>query len=285
MSAVPRTPRTDPARKGAFASAAQLRALFALPRLYFNPVFLGLDELNPTKPALFVGNHTLYGVLDTPLLVEHLYTRYGVLLRGLADRAHFKVPGWSKLIERGGTVLGTPGNCAALMQQRASILVFPGGGREVMQRKGESYHLVWKNRTGFARMAIEYGYDIIPFGSVGPDETYRILWDANDVMATRLWRWIASVPGLVALSRDGDLIPPISLGLGYTPLPRPQRFYFGFGKRIRTTKLHGRERDPKTLWQLREKVAAAIEGQIHRLQRYRTTDQERNWSPLRRRLA
>lgn len=75
----------------------------------------------------------------------------------------------------------------------------------------------------------------------------------------------------------------MSLGLGL--MPRPQRFYFGFGPRIRTRHLQGRESDPKTLWRLREKVAAAIEGQIERMQRYRATDRNRNRSRLRRWLA
>ena len=266
-------------------SKAQFRAAFALPRFYFDPVFLGLEQLNMKRPALFVGNHTLYGVLDTPLLVEHLYTHHDTLLRGLGDRAHFKVPGWAQLVAKGGLVLGTPENCATLMQQRASILVFPGGAREVMQRKGESYHLIWKQRTGFARMAIQHGYDIIPFGSVGPDQSYRILLDANDLIGTSLWRWLASHPAVRSLTRDGDIIPPVSLGLGATPLPRPQRFYFGFGARIHTRQLRGRERDTRTLWQLRARVAAAIENQVERLRRYRDADRKRNWSPLRRWLA
>lgn len=47
-------------------------------------------------------------------------------------------------------VLGTPENCAALMQAGQSILVFPGGGREVMRRKGEAYRLIWKRCRGGA---------------------------------------------------------------------------------------------------------------------------------------
>ena len=66
-----------------------------------------------------------------------------------------------------------------------------------MRRKGEAYRLVWKQRTGFARLAIEHGYDIIPFGSVGPDEAFDILFDANDVMGFRSgtsWRSASSSP-------------------------------------------------------------------------------------------
>jgi 1-acyl-sn-glycerol-3-phosphate acyltransferase len=267
------------------ASPEEMRRVFAIARAYFNPEFLGLWELDLEKPALWVGNHTLFGLTDAPLMVEHLYTQYGVMLRGLGDRGHFDVPWWGDMLVRNGMVLGTPENCAALMKAGQHVLVFPGGGREVMRRKGEAYRLVWKQRTGFARLAIEHGYDIIPFGSVGPDEAYDILLDANDVMATPLWRWLVSRYGVDAKTRGGDMIPPVVRGIGPTLIPRPQRYYFGFGQRISTRRLKGRAGNPKTLWTLREKVARAVEAQIERLLVYREEDRLQHWSPLRRWLA
>ena len=267
------------------ATPEEMRRVFAFARAYFNPEFLGLWELDLEQPALWVGNHTLFGLTDAPLMVEHLYTQYGVMLRGLGDRGHFDVPWWGEMLVRNGMVLGTPENCSALMRAGQHVLVFPGGGREVMRRKGEAYRLVWKQRTGFARLAIEHGYDIIPFGSVGPDEAYDILLDANDVMATPLWQWLVRRYGVDAKTRGGDMIPPLVRGIGPTLIPRPQRYYFGFGQRIPTRRLKGRAGDPKTLWALREKVARAVEAQIEKLLVYREEDRLQHWSPLRRWLA
>ena len=97
------------------ASPEEMRRVFTVARAYFNPEFLGLWELDLGKPALWVGNHTLFGLTDAPLMVEHLYTQYGVMLRGLGDRGHFDVPWWGDMLVRNGMVLGTPENCAALM--------------------------------------------------------------------------------------------------------------------------------------------------------------------------
>ena len=47
-------------------------------RWYFDPVFFNSDQLDMSKPALFVGNHTLYGLLDVPLILEHLRLEHGV---------------------------------------------------------------------------------------------------------------------------------------------------------------------------------------------------------------
>ena len=44
-----------------------------LQRQWFDPVFTGLDNVDKSKPALYVGNHTLYGTLDAPLMLLGLY--------------------------------------------------------------------------------------------------------------------------------------------------------------------------------------------------------------------
>ena len=266
-------------------SVSSMNRALRVANAYFSPVFLGLDKLDLSKPALWVGNHTLYGLLDVPLMSSHLYREHGVFLRGLGDRGHFAVPGWSKLLVNAGMVLGTPENCAALMQTGQHVLVFPGGGREVMRRKGEDYQLIWKKRTGFARLAIEHGYDIIPFGSLGADENFEILLDAKDISSSRLWKLLDGYLKLNERTRGGDMIPPLARGIGASLVPRPQRFYFGFGKRISTARLQGKSEDAKRVWALREKVARSIEAQLDMLTAYREQDRPQNWSALRRFLA
>ena len=266
-------------------SVSTMRTMFSVPRSYFNPEFLGLWELDLDRPALFVGNHTLLGMTDAPLMIEHIYSQYGVMVRALGDRGHFKVPVWGDMLTRVGVVEGSPANCAALMENGHHVLVFPGGGREVMRRRGEAYNLIWKQRTGFARLAIEHGYDIIPFGSVGPDESFTIMADANDLKGSGLWNWLDRKFGLDAATRGGDMVPPIVRGIGPTLIPRPQRYYFGFGKRIPTEHLRGRAQDKEALWEVREAVAESVEDQINRLLRYRYEDRKQNWGRVRRWLA
>ncbi|MDD9892896.1 MAG: lysophospholipid acyltransferase family protein [Gammaproteobacteria bacterium] len=259
--------------------------MLSLAKAYFNPTFLGLENLTFDRPALFVGNHTLFGLTDAPLMIERIYREHGTLLRGLGDRGHFNVPFWGEFLVSNGMVLGTPENCSALMNSGESILVFPGGGREVMRRKGESHSLVWKKRAGFARMAIQHGYDIIPFGSVGPDDNYKILVDANDVTASKPWKWLDQTLNVNKLTRNGDMIPPIVRGLGPTLIPRPQQFYFGFGERIETQHLSGQETSADAVWNVREQTRTAVEGQIKTLLTHRKADRSKNWGVARKFLA
>ncbi len=255
----------------------------ALARHFFKPSYIGLEDIDLSRPALFVGNHTIYGLMDVPLMIEHLYSNHGVLLRSLGDRAHFSVPFWRDYLVNNGMVLGTPENCDALMESGQSILVFPGGGREVMKRRNEKYKLTWKKRIGFVRMAVKHGYDIIPFASLGPDDCYEVLIDADDIKSSNIGKRVLNITSLGKAFRGGDEIPPLVRGLGLTLIPRPQQFYFSFGKRISTSGLN--LEDEAELWGKREEVASSINNQLDMLKQNRKDDRANNWSWLRRKLT
>jgi 1-acyl-sn-glycerol-3-phosphate acyltransferase len=234
-----------------------------------SPVFQGIDEIPADRPLLFVGNHTLYGVFDIPLMFAELYVRRGIFLRSLGDHLHFKVPLWGDLLQRFGAVDGTRENCARLMEAGESILVYPGGGREVAKRKGEQYKLVWKERLGFARMAIAHACTIVPFAAVGVEHAYDIILDADEIMASPVGRLLRK------LGVRSDVVMPIATGIGPTPLPRPERLYFHFGPAIRTAG-YGRDPNEEACRALRDQVKAEVEAGIAALLELRERDPGRS---------
>jgi 1-acyl-sn-glycerol-3-phosphate acyltransferase len=212
-----------PARSAELADPVKLAAVsaFLQPwRWMFHPAYHGLELIPDRRPLLFVGNHTLYGLIDIPLLFDELWRRKGILLRGLADRGHYMVPLWRDLLTSVGAVLGTRENCAELMKAGEAIVVFPGGSREVFKTRSEKYKLLWKERYGFARLAIEHGCTVVPFASVGVEDAYDIVADRDDYLATPLGRLVSW------LGVRKDALPPIAVGIGPTPIPRPARLYF-----------------------------------------------------------
>lgn len=248
---------------------------FASPlRTYFAPKLFGLQHIHPRKPALYVGNHSIYGLIDLSLFAAELYQQKGIYLRGMADRAHFYVPGWGDLLTKLGAVVGNRDACEQLMEQREHVLVFPGGGREVARRKGERYKLIWKARTGFVRIAIRHGYPIVPFAQVGADDAFDILLDADDVMASPLGRLLKTLGITDAFLRGGDAIFPLARGLGLTAFPRPERFYYSVLRPIDTRPYAGREDDEEAVYDLRDRVRDAIRDEIAKLRAYRKTDRE-----------
>ena len=237
------------------------------------PCFEGLEHVPTDRPFLLAGNHTLMGVLDAPLMVLGLHERRGVFVRALGDHLHFRVPVWRDLLSRFGVVDGTPEVVHALMAERESILVFPGGAREVFKRKGEQYRLLWGKRTGFAHLSIEHGYSIVPFSAVGAEDAFDILIDADELLASPVG------PLIRQLAPRADVVAPVVRGIGPTMLPRPERFYFRFAPAIETQPLAGQAGDEQVCFALREQVRLAIEEGITALLIERERDPDRALLP------
>ncbi|GMV44281.1 MAG: membrane protein [Myxococcales bacterium] len=221
-----------------------------------SPRFMGTDRIPGGGPLLFIGNHTLFGVLDAPLMFMHLWRERGIVLRGLGDHTHFRIPVWRTLLAQFGVMDGTRENCARLMRAGEHLLVFPGGGREVSKRKGEKYKLIWRERLGFAHMAIAYDCPILPFAAVGVEDMFDIVRDADELLAGPL--------GHVArrLGVRSDVVWPVVRGRR-SLLPRPERLYFHFGDPIQPPPPGD---DPHAAARgLRDRVKAAVEAGIEEL--------------------
>jgi 1-acyl-sn-glycerol-3-phosphate acyltransferase len=187
------------------------------------PEYHGIERI-PDEPVMLVGNHTIYGVLDVPFLMAGVWKHRGVAVRGLGHHSHWAVPVWRELLERFGAVRGTPANTAELMRRGETILEYPGGADEVNKLRDQKYRLIWKNRTGFARLAIEHGYPIVPFAAVGAEEMLDVVADRNGRVYGPLVRLVDRVTGLT--------LPSLVRGIGPTPVPRPKQLHFWFGEPI-----------------------------------------------------
>jgi 1-acyl-sn-glycerol-3-phosphate acyltransferase len=198
------------------------------------PKFHGIGHL-PDDGSLLVGNHTIYGFLDLPFMIAEVWKRRRIAVRALGEHAHYAIPVWRDLLGACGMVRGTRDNVRALMRDRQTILVFPGGSREVYKRRGQQYQLLWKDRMGFARLAIEQDYPIVPCAAVGGDDMLDVIADVDTALYGRLVRLSKKVTGFP--------VPPVVRGVGLTPIPRPERLYFWFGEPIDTTGFAGQDDD------------------------------------------
>jgi 1-acyl-sn-glycerol-3-phosphate acyltransferase len=239
----------------------------------YRPLFKGWDNIPKERPLLFVGNHTLYGIIDAPILFFELYKRKQIYIRALGDKLHFKIPVWKNFLRRYGVVEGNRDNCAALMKSGQSLLVFPGGAREVAKKKGEKYKLVWKQRMGFAHMAIKHQCTIVPFAAVGVEDMFDILFDSDGIMASPIGHILRK------LDIRKDLLLPIALGAGPFKLPRLERLYFQFGEPISTADYKGQEDNKELCWELRERTRLALEDDLEILKKVQDNDPDRWFRP------
>src|SRR5208283_602418 len=202
---------------------AMLRLWLAPARAWHRPSFIGVEQVDPSHPTMFVGNHTLYGIQDVPHILYELRRVHGIFPRTLSDRVHFEVPVWRDLL----TVFG----CVAL--------------------------------------AAAFGYPIVPFASLGADESLHVAVDGPDIMSSPIGKLLRASGIADKYLRGGEALPPLVRGLGLTWIPEPDRFFVSFGPPISTSPYRRRAKDVAAMHELRAKVASSIEAQLEFLQRMR----------------
>jgi 1-acyl-sn-glycerol-3-phosphate acyltransferase len=207
----------------------------------------------------------VYGLIDVPFVMAELWRRREIAVRGLGDHAHYAVPVWRNLLELGGMVRGTRENVRLLMRGGQNVLVVPGGSGEVFRQRDERYRLKWKERVGFARLAIEFGYPIVPLAMVGVEEMFDIVADDATPLVGEVSRLMRRLVGLP--------LPPVGVGLGPL-LPRPERLYFWFGEAIDTARFDGRDEEDAAR-AVRDRTREAIEAGIEFLRAERLADPRR----------
>ncbi len=255
------------------AEFAAAGALLAPWRALTDPLIDGYEHLPADGRVLLVGNHTTLGLLDVPFLVLGIHRHTGLLVRSLGEHQHYRVPGWRDLLTRFGTIDGTRENARALLSAGQPMLVFPGGGREVARRRGERYRLVWKERIGFARLALEFGYPVISVSTIGVDDMWDVVLDADHP----LYAPARALAGRLGV--DPDLLWPVVRGIGPTPLPRPQRIYSRIGTAIDAAAFGSSWDDADGARALRRAVRTALEAGIDQLIAEREHDPARHLVP------
>lgn len=237
------------------------------------PIVFGAENI-PQKPCLFVGNHSLFA-LDGAIILPLFNKELGRFPRAMGDRFLFSMEPVTSLLMSNGLVMGHPEVCSALMEDGQDLLVFPGGAHEAVKPSSQRYRLQWKERYGFIRMAAQFGYTIVPFGLVGPDDFYNHLFEGEAFPDSALGRLLTNL-GLLNENTRTDIFPPLPLGSLGTMFPKPQRCYLGFGQALDLSEYAGEKLDKKTLRSLRARVAGEIESQLSDLLVVREENREKD---------
>ncbi|WP_216847622.1 lysophospholipid acyltransferase family protein [Arthrobacter sp. SLBN-53] len=237
------------------------------------PYVDGLDNLPRDGRFLLVGNHTQSGTEG--LLIPYAVRReLGTLVRPLTDRAFGRMPGpAADLLAACGATVGAPESARELMRHDQPILVFPGGGREIGKFKGEENTLNWRGRAGFARIAAEHDYPIVPAGLIGGDDVYRSF-------TTRDGAWGRFSATLSShLAGKPDMAMPLVRGIGPTMIPRPQRMYLRFAEPIDSTRPAG---VAAAEWAetVKTRTQESLEAVLAQLLQIRAADPYRQLNPL-----
>ncbi|XP_071915156.1 phytyl ester synthase 2, chloroplastic isoform X2 [Coffea arabica] len=246
----------------------------------------GLKGIPCQGPVLYVGYHMMLGFELIPL-VARFWMERNIVLRGIAHPMAFKRLKDGKLPDLStydafrfmGAVPASATTFYKLFSTKSHVLLYPGGMREALHRKGEEHKLIWPEQSEFVRMAARFGAKIIPFGAVGEDDFGQLLFDYDDLMKIPYFeaftRELTDEAVNLRSEREGEIanqdihLPVI--------LPKvPGRLYFLFGKPIET---EGRKQDLKRRDEAQQvyiQVKSEVESCIAYLKEKRENDPYRN---------
>jgi hypothetical protein len=109
---------------------------------------------------------------------------------------------------------------------------------------------------------------------LGGEETYDIVVDANEIMSGPVG-WALKVTGISGkYLKNGDHLPPIAKGLGWTGLPKPERLYIKLGHRISTAPFSEHAEDVAVQERLKAEVEDAFRVLFEELEAVRAKDSE-----------
>ncbi len=184
--------------------ADKLAAAVQAVRLYHQHEVIGMENIPSEGPALVAVNHS-FATYDILLLFAAVYLEKKRITRPLIDRLFFRVPGIGELMTELGATEGSPTAAQDLLCQGHMICVAPGGMREALRPSTERYQVLWDNRLGFARVAMQAGAPVVLAACPKADDIFELY-------PNPLTKWMYK-----------NLRVPFALarGIGLSPIPRP----------------------------------------------------------------
>jgi len=226
------------------------------------------------------------GIELSPLIEEFLKEK-NTVVRGMAHPVLFgsnfetsrqELSRFDTVSMYGGLPV-TPINMYRLFERNQYVLLYPGGVREALHRKGEEYKLFWPDQPEFVRMAARFGVTVVPFGFVGEDDILELVLDYNDQKNIPYLReWIESI------NKDGQRVRDSVKGEEgnqdmYIPaiVPKvPGRFYYLFGKPIKMEGMNNVLRDRESANEVYLHIKSEVENAMAYLKRKREEDPYRS---------
>lgn len=179
-----------------------------LARYYYRARAVGEDRIPADGPVIYVTKHPqTFLYLETMMLA--LFTFWDnarppirVLEKPGTSIHRTPVLGWMR--RNVNAVPATEEHALAVLAQGESLLIFPGGTRELY---GPRDTLRWQGRTGFARLAIQAGVPVLPFAIAGADRQHL---GRVSVRGTSLWIPPFPLPVRLEYRFGYPMMPPAS---------------------------------------------------------------------------
>jgi 1-acyl-sn-glycerol-3-phosphate acyltransferase len=179
---------------------------------YFCVQTAGWEQIPTHQNVLFVGSHN--GGLSSPDMIMMIYDwfqRFGYEhpVYGLMHPYMWKFlpPHLAQVAAQMGAITAHPRMAIAALRQGASVLVYPGGARDVFRPHALRHQIYLDDNQAFIKLALREQVPIVPLISHGAHDTLLVLGDIYPMMR-QLHEW--GMPWPFGLD---PIVLPIYLGL------------------------------------------------------------------------
>lgn len=145
----------------------------------------GLENLpvEEGRGCLLVYYHGAIPV-DYYYLVNRVFLLKRVVIQSVVDKFLFRVPGMRIILDAFCCTPGTVDSCAEVLRRGALLGISPGGVYEA-QFGDHAYAVLWRERLGFARAALQAGVPVVPVFTQNIREAFRVV-----PVGSRFFFWI-----------------------------------------------------------------------------------------------
>lgn len=150
---------------------------------YFRVKTDGWEHI-PAGQVLLIGSHN--GGLATPdtlMMTYDWFQKFGTErpVYALMDpRIWQAMPALARLATQVGAIQAEPQMAIAAIEQAASLLIFPGGAKDVFRPHSQRHRIFFNGQRGFIKLALEWHLPIVPLISYGAHSTLIVLADIHD---------------------------------------------------------------------------------------------------------
>lgn len=132
----------------------------------------GAEHLIGPRARLVVGYHGRPIAHDLCMLQNALYRHLGYLPHPVMHAAFGENGTAAQIMDELGFVTGDDDTLAQAIARDEHVFVTPGGTREGCRPVWRRYRVEWGRRTGYLKLALKYGLDIVPVASAGADDLF-----------------------------------------------------------------------------------------------------------------
>ncbi len=190
-------------------------------RHYFRVQTSGWHQIPSSDPVLLVGSHNGgFAAPDMFMMMYDWFRRFGTErpIYGLMHPHVWSGAPWlAQFAEQVGAVQAHPKMAIAALNRGSSVLVYPGGVRDVFRLHELRHKIFLAGNQAFIKLALVHRVPIVPLISHGAHDTLIVLADWYEALR-QLHEW--GMPWLLGLDPE---VFPIYLGLpwgvGIGPLP------------------------------------------------------------------